>query len=94
MNALNVVNWLAFLFVTAYGLYLFAYVVKTRYEYIKLGKKVEFDDKTNTVQIIFPKGMAKMDEINQFCFNNGIVLTQLVLRKKRLEARFFELTNN
>jgi ABC-2 type transport system ATP-binding protein len=58
------------------------------------GKKVVFDDKTNTIQIVFPKGMAKMDEINQFCFNNGIVLTQLVLRKKRLEARFFELTNN
>jgi ABC-2 type transport system ATP-binding protein len=58
------------------------------------GKKVVFDEKTNTVQIIFPKGTAKMDEINQFCFNNGVVLTQLVLRKKRLEARFFELTNN
>ncbi len=58
------------------------------------GKKVTIDDKTNTVQIIFPKGTAKMDEINQFCFNNGVVLTQLVLRKKRLEARFFELTNN
>ena len=60
----------------------------------QLGKKVVLDDKTNTVQIIFPKGTAKMDEINQFCFNNGVVLTQLVLRKKRLEARFFELTNN
>jgi ABC-2 type transport system ATP-binding protein len=58
------------------------------------GKEIRFDDKTNTVQIIFPKGEAKMDEINQFCFNNGVVLTQLVLRKKRLEARFFELTNN
>ncbi len=58
------------------------------------GKKVVFDEKTNTVQIIFPKGTAKMDEINQFCFNNGVVLTQLVMRKKRLEARFFELTNN
>jgi len=58
------------------------------------GKEVFFDEKTNTVQIIFPKGTAKMEEINQHCFNNGVVLTQLVLRKKRLEARFFELTNN
>ncbi|MFG6496009.1 (Fe-S)-binding protein [Fictibacillus sp. UD] len=47
MNGLMVANWLAFLFVTAYALFLFAYVVKTRYEFIKLGKKVEFD---NTVQ--------------------------------------------
>jgi len=60
----------------------------------KMGKKMEIDDKANTVQVVFPKGTAKMDEINQHCFNNGVVLTQLVLRKKRLEARFFELTNN
>jgi ABC-2 type transport system ATP-binding protein len=60
----------------------------------QLGKEVVIDDKTNTVQIVFPKGTAKMDEINRLCFNNGVVLTQLVLRKKRLEARFFELTNN
>lgn len=58
------------------------------------GKEVVVDYKTNTVQIIFPKGTAKMEEINQHCFNNGVVLTQLVVRKKRLEARFFELTNN
>ena len=60
----------------------------------QLGKELIIDEKANTVQIIFPKGTAKMDEINQHCFNNGVVLTQLVLRKKRLEARFFELTNN
>jgi len=59
-----------------------------------MGKEVLLDEKANTVQIIFPKGMAKMADINQHCFNNGVVLTQLVLRKKRLEARFFELTNN
>jgi ABC-2 type transport system ATP-binding protein len=59
-----------------------------------MGKEVLLDEKANTVQIIFPKGTAKMDQLNQHCFNNGVVLTQLVLRKKRLEARFFELTNN
>jgi ABC-2 type transport system ATP-binding protein len=58
------------------------------------GKETEIDSKSNTVQIVFPKGTAKMEEINRHCFNNGIVLTQLVLRKKKLEARFFELTNN
>jgi ABC-2 type transport system ATP-binding protein len=60
----------------------------------KMGKEIVVDEKANTVQIIFPKGTAKMDEINRLCFDNGVVLTQLVLRKKRLEARFFELTNN
>ena len=43
MDTLLVINLLAFLLVTAYAVSLFLYVVKTRMEYIKLGKKVEFD---------------------------------------------------
>jgi Fe-S oxidoreductase len=39
------VNIIAFLLVTAYALSLFVYVVKTRLEFIKLGKKVEFDNR-------------------------------------------------
>ena len=48
----------------------------------------------NTVQLIVPKGTASLEEINSFCFNRGIVINHLLLKKKRLEARFFELTNN
>jgi Fe-S oxidoreductase len=44
MNGLLWVNLIAFLLVTAYAVSLFVYVVKTRIEYIKLGKKSEFDD--------------------------------------------------
>lgn len=58
------------------------------------GNNITLDEKANTVQIVFPKGTARLDELNRFCFDNGIVLSQLVLRKKRLEARFFELTGN
>ncbi|WP_227937419.1 (Fe-S)-binding protein [Alkalihalobacillus deserti] len=36
-------NLILFLVVVAYALFLFATLVKTRYEYIKLGKKAEFD---------------------------------------------------
>ena len=43
MDVLLIANWIAFILVTAYALFLFGYVVKTRYEYIKLGKKAEFD---------------------------------------------------
>jgi Fe-S oxidoreductase len=39
------VNIIAFLLVTAYALSLFVYVVKTRLEFIQLGKKVEFDNR-------------------------------------------------
>lgn len=60
----------------------------------QLSKNVVIDNKLNTVSATFPKGTAKLDEINSFCFKNGITLNHLMLRKKRLEARFFELTNN
>lgn len=60
----------------------------------KNGKEVIADEKTNTIQVVFPKGTARLDELNKLCFDNGIILSQLVLRKKRLEARFFELTGN
>ena len=43
MDVLLIANWIAFILVTAYALFLFVYVVKTRNEYIKLGKKAEFD---------------------------------------------------
>jgi ABC-2 type transport system ATP-binding protein len=52
------------------------------------------DEQAKTIQLVFPKGTANMEAINRYCFDNGVVLTRLVLRKKRLEARFFELTNN
>jgi ABC-2 type transport system ATP-binding protein len=60
----------------------------------QLSEHVVADGKSNTVQVTFPKGTAKLDEINNFCFKHGIVLNHLILKKKRLEARFFELTNN
>lgn len=60
----------------------------------QLNQNISIDNKLNVVHIIFPKGTAKLDEINNFCFKNGIILNHLMLRKKRLEARFFELTNN
>ncbi|HEV8504308.1 MAG TPA: ABC transporter ATP-binding protein [Chitinophagaceae bacterium] len=60
----------------------------------QLSENIAIDEPSNTLHIKFAKGNARLDEINKFCFQNGIVLTHLVLKKKRLEARFFELTNN
>lgn len=60
----------------------------------RTGNTITIDEKANTVQIVFPKGTAKLDDINRQCFENGIVLNHLLLKKKRLEAKFFELTNN
>jgi ABC-2 type transport system ATP-binding protein len=57
------------------------------------GSHVVVNEVSNTVQFTLSKGTAKLDEINHFCFQKGIVLNHLLLKKKRLETRFFELTN-
>lgn len=46
------------------------------------------------LQLFYPIGKANLTEINQHCFNNGVTLNHLYLKKKSLEAKFFELTNN
>ena len=45
MEFLIVVNMILFLLVMGYAVYQFSFIIKTRYHYIKLGKKVEFDRK-------------------------------------------------
>jgi ABC-2 type transport system ATP-binding protein len=59
-----------------------------------LGQNITIDKALHVVRFSLPKGTAKLDEVNSFCFSKGITLNHLILRKKRLEARFFELTNN
>ncbi|MGZ5191056.1 MAG: ABC transporter ATP-binding protein [Flavisolibacter sp.] len=59
-----------------------------------MSTNITIDNESKTVQIILPEGTAKLDEINSYCFGKGITLNHLLLKKKRLEARFFELTNN
>ena len=44
METLLIINALAFLAVTAYAIFLFVQIVRTRIAYIKLGRKTEFDE--------------------------------------------------
>lgn len=46
------------------------------------------------IKIYFPVHTANPADLNKFCFEQGIVLNHLAPRKKSLEAKFFELTNN
>ena len=46
------------------------------------------------VEVLFPAGTANLEAVNKFCFDKGITLNHLRLRKKSLEAKFFELTQN
>lgn len=48
----------------------------------------------NFVRLFYPNGTADLEHINQHCFSGGVVLTHLQLKKKSLETRFLELTNN
>lgn len=60
----------------------------------KFSESISINAGANTLQILLPKGTANLEQLNRHCFENGIVLNHLLLKKKRLEARFFELTNN
>lgn len=46
------------------------------------------------VELAFAPGTADLEAINRFCFERGVTLNHLRLRKKSLEAKFFELTQN
>lgn len=46
------------------------------------------------VEMFLPTGTAKLEDVNLFCFEKGITLNLLTVKKKSLEAKFFELTND
>lgn len=59
---------------------------------LEMGLSVQVQEKGLALHISFPKGTARPAEINRLCHDRGVVLNKLTLLKKRLEARFFELT--
>lgn len=52
-----------------------------------------FKQQGNLLQLFYPVGTTNLERINQYCFNNGVVLNSLYLKKKSLETKFMELTN-
>jgi ABC-2 type transport system ATP-binding protein len=53
----------------------------------------KLQDHNGLLQAYFPLGKANMEAVNRHCFANDVVLQSLQLKKKSLEAKFFELTN-
>lgn len=47
----------------------------------------------NLLQLFYPVGTTNLESINRYCFENGVVLNYMQLKKKSLESKFFELTN-
>jgi len=56
--------------------------------------KTKVADENSVIKIFFPVCNADLAAENDFCVTHGVVLNHLILKKKSLEARFFELTNN
>lgn len=85
MNALLVVNWIAFVLVLLYALGLFAYLLKTRYDYIQLGRKEQFDLKLNEriqdlIEKVFGQSKLLKDKkmgLVHVLFFYGFLLVQL-----------------
>jgi ABC-2 type transport system ATP-binding protein len=46
------------------------------------------------VELSFTQGTASLEQLNLYCFNKGVTLNHLRLRKKSLESKFIELTQN
>lgn len=61
---------------------------KSLYNY----EKIEIVD--SLVEISYKTGFADLAAINKFCFENGIVLSHLQLKRGNLESKFLELTSN
>jgi ABC-type multidrug transport system ATPase subunit len=55
-------------------------------------KKVQLNEQH--VEVSFTAGTAHLEALNRYCFDKGIILRHLRLRKKSLETKFFELTKN
>lgn len=85
MNGLLVLNWVLFLVVVLYAVYLFSYLLKTRYDFIKLGKKTEFDQNVKArlhkiwVMVFGQKKLLKDKKsgIMHVMFFYGFILVQL-----------------
>ncbi|WPK12558.1 heterodisulfide reductase-related iron-sulfur binding cluster [Lysinibacillus louembei] len=85
MSTLLIVNWVAFIAVVLYGAGLFVYLLKTRYEFIRLGKKEEFNQKlsdriSDIVEKVFGQSKLLKDKkmgIVHVMFFYGFLLVQL-----------------
>ena len=53
----------------------------------------QIKQKEQYLQVYFEKDSVNLSGINKYCFEKGVVLDHLQLRKRSLESKFIELTN-
>jgi ABC-type multidrug transport system ATPase subunit len=54
---------------------------------------VRIDELNGVIELSYNAGTANLSAINKFCFDNGVVLSHLQLKKSNFESKFLELTN-
>ena len=69
-------------------------LVKLRLVISGMNNYKSLKEDNNLLQLFYPVGTVDVEHINQYCFDNGITLNHLHLKRKSLESKFFELTNN
>ena len=85
MNTLLIINWIATAAVVAYALGLFTYLLKTRYNYVQLGRKEEFNIKmsdriNDIVEKVFGQSKLLKDKkmgLIHVLFFYGFLMVQL-----------------
>jgi len=51
------------------------------------------DEVNGIIELTCNAGSADLAEINRFCFDKGVVLSHLQIKKSNIESKFLELTN-
>jgi ABC-2 type transport system ATP-binding protein len=51
------------------------------------------DGETGFITVNFPLGTTNLGALNKFCFDNGVVLSHMQIKRKSLEAKFLEMTS-
>ena len=59
----------------------------------RLNNFVRIDELNGMIELSYHAGTANLSAINKFCFDNGVVLSHLQLKKSNFESKFLELTN-
>ncbi len=66
---------------------------KLRHALAELNNFFRLDEVGGNLELSYESGTANLEEINRYCFNKGIVLSHLQLKKSNFESKFLELTN-
>jgi ABC-type multidrug transport system ATPase subunit len=59
----------------------------------KMNNYSRIDELNGVIELSYNAGTANLSAINKFCFDNGVVLSHLQLKKSNFESKFLELTN-